>query len=56
MGALGLNLNFDYIKDEAAGYNDTVAVSLMGRFGINDNVALAARGEYWSNGGGARRG
>jgi hypothetical protein len=49
MGPLGLNLNFDYIKDEGAGYNDTVAVSLMGRYGINDSVALAARGEYWSN-------
>ena len=49
MGALGLNLNFDYVKDECAGYNDTIAVSLMGRYAINDNFALAARGEYWSN-------
>ena len=24
MGALGLNLNFDYIKDEMAGFNDTI--------------------------------
>ena len=56
VGALGLNLNFDYIKDEFAGYNDTIAISLMGRYGINDNFALAARGEYWSNGGGAAGG
>jgi hypothetical protein len=49
IGAFGLNLNVDYIKDEMAGYNDTIAVSLMGRFAVNDKVALAARGEYWSN-------
>ena len=49
VGALGLNLNFDYIKDAFAGYNDTIALSLMGRYGVNEHFALAARGEYWSN-------
>ena len=50
MGALGLNLNFDYVKDEGANFNDTIVVALMGRFAVNDAFALAARGEYYSNG------
>jgi hypothetical protein len=50
IGALGLNLNFDYVKDEMAGANDIIAVSAMGRYAINDAVAVAGRAEYWSNG------
>ena len=46
MGALGLNLNFDYVKDEGAGFNDTIVVALMGRYAVSDAFALAARGEY----------
>ena len=30
MGALGLNLNFDYVKDEGAGFYDTMVVSRHG--------------------------
>jgi hypothetical protein len=49
MGALGLNLNFDYIKDEAAALYDVMVVSLMGRYAVSDSFALAGRGEYWTN-------
>jgi hypothetical protein len=52
MGALGLNLNVDFIKDEGAGFNDTFVVALMGRYAVSDAFALAARGEYYSNGAG----
>ena len=33
-----------------AGFNDTMVVALMGRYAVNDAFALAARGEYWTNG------
>jgi hypothetical protein len=56
MGALGLNLNVDFIKDEGAGFNDTFVVALMGRYAVNDKFALAGRGEYYSNGPGAAGG
>jgi len=56
MGPLGLNLNFDYVKDEGAGFNDTIIVAAMGRYAVSDAFALAARGEYYSNGPGAAGG
>lgn len=49
MGPLGLNLNFDYVKDEGAGFYDTMIVALMGRYAVNDAFALAGRGEYYTN-------
>jgi hypothetical protein len=49
MGPLGLNLNFDYIKDEGAGLYDVMVVSAMGRYAVSDAFALAGRGEYWTN-------
>jgi hypothetical protein len=49
LGALGLNLNFDYIKDEGAGYFDTMVVAAMGRYAVSDQFALAGRGEYYTN-------
>ena len=49
MGPLGLNLNFDYVKDEGAGLYDVMVVSTMGRYAVSDAFALAGRGEYWTN-------
>ena len=43
---LGLNLNVDYVK---AGETNAVGVSLMGRLVVNDNLFVAARGEFLKN-------
>jgi hypothetical protein len=56
MGALGLNLNIDYVNDQMAGYDNFIGAALMGRFAINSYVAVAGRGEYASNGPGAAGG
>jgi hypothetical protein len=48
MGNLGLNLNIDYVNDVAGGIDGFFGVAAMGRYKINDNVAIAGRGEYAS--------
>jgi len=52
-GALGLNLNFDYVNDQAAGIDGFVGVAAMGRYLVNEHFALAGRGEFVSVGPGA---
>jgi Putative beta-barrel porin-2, OmpL-like. bbp2 len=48
IGNLGLNLNVDYVKDDAAGAWGTgfIGGALMARFQVNDHLAVAGRGEY----------
>jgi hypothetical protein len=48
MGNLGLNLNIDYVKDDASMLFGTgfLGASAMGRFQVNDHVAVAGRVEY----------
>ena len=48
MGDLGLNLNFDYVKDVAGGIDGFIGVAGMARYKLNDSVAIAGRGEYAS--------
>jgi hypothetical protein len=50
IGALGLNLNFDYVNDKAAGIDNFVGVAPMVHYTINDKVAASARFEYAKNG------
>jgi hypothetical protein len=50
MGALGLNLNFDYVNDKAAGIDGVIGVAAMGHYVVNDYFALTLRGEYLKNG------
>jgi hypothetical protein len=46
-GPLSLNLNVDYIHESASlFYDNYFGVGLMGKYIVNDNFALAARGEY----------
>jgi hypothetical protein len=56
LGNLGLNLNVDYVNDEAAGIDNFYGVAAMARFLVNPNFAVAGRGEYASNGPGAAGG
>jgi hypothetical protein len=46
MGPLGLNLNFDYIKDTNAGIDPFLGVAVMAHYAINDHVNATLRGEY----------
>jgi hypothetical protein len=46
MGALGLNLNFDYVQDKDAGIDPFLGVAAMGHYTINDHVNATARVEY----------
>ncbi|MEA2698779.1 MAG: hypothetical protein QOI66_3050 [Myxococcales bacterium] len=46
VGALGLNLNFDYVNDKAGGIDTFIGVAPMVHFVVNDHLSLSARGEY----------
>jgi hypothetical protein len=46
MGPLGLNLNFDFVKDTALGIDPFLGVSAMGRYSVNDHFAGTLRAEY----------
>jgi hypothetical protein len=50
IGPLGLNLNFDYVTDKAAGIDGFVGVAVMGHYSISDKVSATARFEYARNG------
>jgi len=50
IGALGLNLNFDYVNDKAANIDNFIGVAPMVHFAINDHMAASARFEYAKNG------
>jgi hypothetical protein len=45
-GPLGLNLNFDFIKDTNAGIDPFIGVAVMGHYTINEHVSATARGEF----------
>ncbi|MDB4979302.1 MAG: putative beta-barrel porin-2, OmpL-like, partial [Myxococcales bacterium] len=45
-GPLGLNLNFDFIKDTAAGIDPFIGIAAMGHYAINDMVNATLRAEY----------
>jgi hypothetical protein len=49
MGALGLNLNFDYIKDTPGGYNNFFGVAPMVHYTVSDKLNVSARGEFVQN-------
>jgi hypothetical protein len=46
MGQLGLNLNFDFIKDTAAGIDPFLGVAVMGHYAVSDKVNVTGRVEY----------
>ena len=46
VGALGLNLNVDYVNDKAAGFDNLIGAALMGHYTINDNLTGSLRAEY----------
>jgi hypothetical protein len=45
-GPLGLNLNFDFVKDKAAGIDPFLGVALMGHYTVTDHVNATVRVEY----------
>jgi Putative beta-barrel porin-2, OmpL-like. bbp2 len=45
-GALGLNLNFDYVNDKAAGIDTLFGFAPMVHYTVGDHLSLSARGEY----------
>jgi hypothetical protein len=45
-GALGLNLNFDYVNDKALNIDTFIGVAAMAHYVINDNLNVSLRGEY----------
>jgi hypothetical protein len=45
-GPLGVNLNFDFVQDTAAGIDPFIGVALMGHYVVNEMVAATIRGEY----------
>jgi hypothetical protein len=46
MGALGLNLNFDYVKDSGAMIDPFLGVALMGHYTVSDHLNVTGRVEY----------
>jgi hypothetical protein len=46
MGPLGLNLNFDFVKDTAAGIDPFIGVAIMGHYSVNEHLAATGRFEY----------
>jgi putative OmpL-like beta-barrel porin-2 len=46
VGALGLNLNFDYVNDKAGGIDGFYGVAPMVHYALNDHMAASARFEY----------
>src|SRR5882724_1108534 len=46
MGALGLNLNFDYIKDSGLMIDPFLGVALMGHYTVSDHLNVTGRFEY----------
>jgi hypothetical protein len=50
VGALGLNLNFDYVNDKAGLIDNFYGVAVMAHYGVNDHLALTGRFEYVHNG------
>jgi hypothetical protein len=48
MGPLGLNFNFDFVKDSNIGPNPFFGVAGMGRYSVNDHFAGTLRGEFTS--------
>jgi hypothetical protein len=49
MGNLGLNLNFDYIKDESWFLDPLLGVALMGHYTVSDHLNVTGRFEYVQN-------
>jgi hypothetical protein len=45
-GPLGLNLNFDYVKDASVMVDPFLGVSLMGHYTVSDKVNVTGRFEY----------
>jgi hypothetical protein len=43
---LGLNLNFDFVKDTAAGIDPFIGIAAMGHYAVSDAVNVTARVEY----------
>jgi hypothetical protein len=50
VGPLGLNLNFDYVTDKAAGIDGFTGVAVMGHYSVSDKLTASARFEYARNG------
>jgi hypothetical protein len=48
MGALGLNLNFDYVKDAAALIDPFFGIAVMGHYTVSDKVNVTGRFEFTS--------
>ena len=46
VGALGLNLNFDYVNDKAGGIDTFIGVAPMVHYVVGDHLSVSARGEY----------
>jgi hypothetical protein len=46
MGPLGINFNFDFVKDSNIGPDPFIGASLMGRYSVNDHFAGTLRGEF----------
>ncbi|HEX3694507.1 MAG TPA: outer membrane beta-barrel protein [Polyangia bacterium] len=45
-GALGLNLNVDYVNDKAGNIDNFFGVAAMGHYAVADHLSLTVRGEY----------
>ncbi len=50
VGPLGLNLNFDYVTDKAAGIDGFTGVAVMAHYSVSDKLSASARFEYARNG------
>jgi Putative beta-barrel porin-2, OmpL-like. bbp2 len=46
MDKLGLNLNFDFVKDTAAGIDPFIGIAAMGHYAVSDAVNVTLRAEY----------
>jgi hypothetical protein len=46
LGALGLNLNADYVNDKAAGVQNLIGVAPMAHYTVNDHLSVTGRVEF----------